>query len=262
MKQQDFFNLSLPKWPALVVVGEPVTREQAMEILIRTDGLRFGGNHRERRNQLNSYLYDVEIPSKDTCWDALEKAIIKKLGTEGESFMNNGVWSYEEQHLAEVGQISLEYLTNHQIISSWIGGAHGWCHWNGEISCNNYNIGKWPSVKEVFDEWKEIAKAFPFLDLRCQLMNHETSYEDKVKDPRPVVEFRVKGGRVTMKLPKAVLKLASRVSPMHGLMHDLIPDLMFANEIGCTMSQFKAAVDLCRTKFKSLKPLKNEAVHS
>jgi 5-methylcytosine-specific restriction endonuclease McrA len=36
MKKQEFFNLGLPKWPALLVTGKAVTEDQAMEILIRT----------------------------------------------------------------------------------------------------------------------------------------------------------------------------------------------------------------------------------
>jgi hypothetical protein len=44
MKKQEFFNLYLPKWPGLLVVGKPVTREQAMEIIIRTDSLWFSTN--------------------------------------------------------------------------------------------------------------------------------------------------------------------------------------------------------------------------
>ena len=31
MKKPEFFNIGLPKWPALAVVGKPVTPEQAME---------------------------------------------------------------------------------------------------------------------------------------------------------------------------------------------------------------------------------------
>ncbi|WOL31480.1 hypothetical protein [Microcoleus phage My-WqHQDG] len=35
----DLMNVELGKWPLLVVTGNPVTPEQAMEILIRTDSL-------------------------------------------------------------------------------------------------------------------------------------------------------------------------------------------------------------------------------
>jgi len=43
-----------------------------------------------------------------------------------------------------------------------------------------------------------------------QVMNHEVDCEEYVDDiPGPVVEFRVKSGRVTMKEPRSVLKRQS-----------------------------------------------------
>ncbi len=231
MKKQDFFNLGLPKWPALVVVGKPVTREQAAEIIVRTDSLYFSTNDHAWGGQLNSYLYDVEKCTSYRLTDAIES----KLGLSARDW--GAVSAYENAATEAVGKITLEYLDNHQIASSWIGGAHGWCSWDGEIGCSNYNIGKWPSVKDVYDEWVRIAKAFPFLELKCQLMNHEAGEEDAV-DPRPVVEFLVKGGRVKMTKPNGYLKQPS------------FTFCGFGNERGCSLAQFKGAVDLCRAKFQ------------
>jgi hypothetical protein len=36
MTNQEFYKISLPKWPECRVDGESVTKEQAQEILIRT----------------------------------------------------------------------------------------------------------------------------------------------------------------------------------------------------------------------------------
>ena len=57
----------------------------------------------------------------------------------------------------DISHIELEYLSNHRIVSSWIGGPHGWCNWEGNIGCNNYNIGKHPSCKEVYNEWIKMS---------------------------------------------------------------------------------------------------------
>jgi hypothetical protein len=234
MKNQDFFNLGLPKWPAFVVVGEPVTPEQAAEIILRTDSLYFSTNDQAWAEDLNSYLYDVEPCSSYRLTDAIQS----KLGLADRDWEK--VSRYENAVTVAVGKIPLNYLNNHQIASSWIGGAHGWCSWNGEIGCSNYNIGKWPSVGEVYDEWARIAKAFPFLELKCQLMNHEASDRDGVDDPGPVVEFRIKNGRVKMVKPEDYIE-----QPSFGGWGG-----MFGNERGCNFSQFKRAVDFCRAKFQ------------
>jgi hypothetical protein len=61
MTKKEFFNIGLPKWTAFAVVGTPVTKEQAMEILIRTDSLCFSTNDREFEKQLNEYLFNLKI---------------------------------------------------------------------------------------------------------------------------------------------------------------------------------------------------------
>ena len=234
MKNQDFFNLTLPKWPAFVVVGEPVTPEQAAEIILRTDSLYFSTNDHSWAGQLNAYLYRVSPCTSFSC----NEAICELLGLpNGGDF--DKAYEYKRAIHESVGKIPLNYLNNHQIASSWIGGAHGWCSWNGEIGCSNYNIGKWPSVGDVYDEWERIAKAFPFLELKCQLMNHEAG-EDDAFDPGPVVEFRIKNGLVKMAKPKDYLK-----HPSFGGWGGV-----FGSERGCSFEQFKSAVELCRAKFR------------
>lgn len=54
-------RFALPKWPALVVGGERVSREQAQEILIRTDDWDHFTNDHEFRSQI---LTTVGIPFK------------------------------------------------------------------------------------------------------------------------------------------------------------------------------------------------------
>ena len=234
MKNKDFFNIWLPKWPAMVVVGRPVSRQQAMEIIIRTDDLSFGSNSPRFNKELEEYLYDVKI-DRDV-YDAVKT----KLDISKEVKYSNEVYDYMYKKRSEVGRVKLTYLNNSRVISSWVGGAHGWCDWNGNIGCNNYNIGKWPSVEEVYNEWKLIAKAFPYLDLTCQLMNHESSCADMVDDPKPLINFVVKNGRVRMKEPDGYISMPVFPEFSYGI---------FRNERGCTIEQFKEAVDYCRNIF-------------
>jgi hypothetical protein len=237
MKNKDFFNIWLPKWPAMVVVGRPVSRQQAMEIIIRTDDLSFGSNSPRFNKELEEYLYDVKIDTDG--WDCIHDAIRVKLGILTDVKYSDAEYDYIDNKRSEVGQLKLEYLTNARIVSNWIGGAHGWCDWDGNIGCNTYNIGKRPTVEEVYNEWKLIAKAFPYLDLTCQLMNHESSCADMVDDPKPLINFVVKNGRVRMKEPDGYKRI-----PKSGV--------FTVDEQGCTIEQFKEAVDYCRNIFVTL----------
>ena len=47
-------NCSLPKWPALLVVGDRVTTDQAAEIIVRTAGYAFCTNDRAWHRQIKS----------------------------------------------------------------------------------------------------------------------------------------------------------------------------------------------------------------
>ena len=237
MTKEEFFNLGLPKWPALLVVGSPVTRQQAMEIIIRTDGLYFSSNDREFDKQLNEYFYDIQIDEAGYGED--KKAIAKKLNVAENDW--NAIFEYQRMKAEEIGRLGLSYLNNSQIVSSWIGGPHGWCDWQGNIHTRNYNIGKWPSVEEVYNDWVTIAEAFPFLDLRCQLLNSEAGEE--VDEQKPVVEFVVKDGKVEMVEPNGLIDVASfGVEDMYD---------RFSNpysERGCTIEQFKEAVNYVKNK--------------
>jgi len=135
----------LTKWPRLIVVGEPVTQEQANEILIRTQSAYLSTNDTQFAKQVTGVFGCVNVNS---------------------SFL-------EEATTVALGILGLEYLNNSRIVSCWIGGPHGWCDWNGHIGTSNYNIGKWPSLEEVHEEWATIAAAFPYLRLRAQLIGDE-----------------------------------------------------------------------------------------
>ena len=247
MKKEEFFKIDLPKWPGLLVRGEKITEEQAAEIILRTSG-RISCNDDNFTNAVKCLIYDVQDDGKSAYYDKVNDLIREKIGVEKDSpGAWEKIWGYKEKRDNEIGILELSYLGNYQICSSWIGGPHGWCNWDGTISACNYNIGKWPTVEVVYEEWVLIAKTFPFLDLRCQLLNHEQRFPEMTTNPGPVIEFRVKGGKVKMSIPSKVLCESEDV--------DVIA---FDKEIGCTIEDVKRALDIClniHPKNLSLNPI-------
>lgn len=206
------FSVDLPKWPALLVVGKRVTRDQAAEILIRTDSWYFSSNDQE--------------------WD---KLLLETVGVE---YTEDRHYPYDvmDKVRARYGQLDLSYLVNSQIVSSWIGGPYGWCHWDGRIFANSFNIGKWPSVKAVLADWKTIAAAFPFLNLKSQLLDQEHGDEGK-----PLVEFTVSEGTATAGPPGDQLIDSDGESSISTFMRTCGSPF---RERGCDIEVFKAALEI------------------
>lgn len=175
----DLNDVGLPKWPALVVVGEPVTVDQAAEILVRTDHWSISTNDRE--------------------WERLVRQTAglppDRMNVKMEELRE--LWAAEDRFRQSIGKLNLEYLSNSQIASCYIGGPHGWCDWAGRIGCSSYNIGKWPDTASVFEEWRIIAEAFPYLRLWSQLYDGEQCEDDVV----PVIEYVVADGEVIAQAP-------------------------------------------------------------
>lgn len=207
-------DVGLPKWPGMVVTGDSVTREQAAEIIVRTDSWYFGCNDRGWEKQIHEAL-GVSVD-------------------EGRYFD----WQATEDLRAEHRVLDLEFLTNSRIASSFIGGANGWCSWDGQIYSINKNIGKWPASKEVAIEWATIATAFPFLNLVCQLHSGESCEEDIV----PVIEYVVENGHVTYR-SGSLEPLVPRVEQTE---EDFVRMFATRTERGCTIDQFKEALKLSR----------------
>lgn len=160
---------SLGKWPRLLVAGEPVTQEQANNILIRTQ---------------------CWPPfTNDRAWEREIAGILAEHG--GPTPLSNGWgWDGVREWGTRIRAVDLSYLSNERIASAWYGGPHGWCDWNGTIAASTWNIGKWPTVEEVADDWQNIAAAWPFLRLRAQLV------PDEGQSGTPAVEWLVADGRV------------------------------------------------------------------
>lgn len=215
----NLVDVALPKWPMMATLGRRVTEEQAAEIIVRCSSLHMTCNDRE-------WLYDVQQvfgiddrPAFDaTRWRAIQ-AIEEQLGT-----------------------LPLSYLElSDRIMSSYVGGPHGWLHWDGRIGECGHNIGKWPRVDEVHREWQAIATAFPFLELRCQLFSGE-GCEDDIK---PLVEYVVANGIARVIKPRSTMTVYPR-----DFSHDIIMMRLNAHmrERGCTLDQLKAGIQLARRK--------------
>jgi len=188
----DINQIRLPKWPALVVKGKKISREQAAEVIIRTDGLDILTNDRESEKFLLNLIYEINGPAS-----SIEKYFQNKLGI---GFVESirAVRDFKEKTFGDLG---LYYLRNQRIVSTNCIGPHGWCNWAGIIYSNTYNIGKNPTAQEVLSEWIKIAETFPFLDLECQLMSGEVS-ENFI---HPIIEFRVKNGKAKAFRPEGLL---------------------------------------------------------
>lgn len=194
----------------------PVTREQAAEIIVRTSGLDFFTN--------------------DRAW---ERALWRELGVELEE--GQSVWrvlsaAEKEDIKRKYGILDLYYLRNHRIVSTWVGGPHGWCDWDGTIGCGNYNIGKCPSIEEIDHEWRIIAEAFPYLNLKAQVYSGETSEEDI----HPVVEWTIKDGQVEIGEPTYEIP----IDPNYALVRFVTTMGSITRERGCSLEQFRLGLDM------------------
>ncbi|PWI16039.1 hypothetical protein DI272_19095 [Streptomyces sp. Act143] len=202
--------MELTKWPRLLVTGQPVTEEQANDILIRT---------------ANLWL----MHTNDREWTAIVGEV---LGMENGP---HGFWTPDSTKAAveRLRCLDLEWLYTSRIASSWIGGPHGWCNWDGTIGSTNYNIGKWPDVESVTEEWQQIAAAFPYLDLRAQLVTDEGSGE-------LAAEWTVAAGRATHREPAPGEPLITEPNNLDEF--DFLHRLFVGGERGVPLPRLRAAV--------------------
>lgn len=215
----DIKNIGLPKWPALVVIGKSISKEEAAEVLVRTN---------DWGNSCNDRSFQAEV------W--------RVAGIFGEDEWHPD-WEKLQAFQERLKILDLEYLHNSRIFSSWIGGPHGWCDWNGRIRTNNYNIGKWPSAETVLKEWEIIAKTFPFLSLKSQLFSGETGEEHSV----PVIEFSVEKGEVSFSRPDGPLDV-----PDFNIEKSVWT--LFSHHVdrerGCAIEQLKNALETTERRLK------------
>lgn len=169
----DLAEIELTRWPRILVVGDPVTEEQANEIILRT----------------TSWI----MPCNDKAWLRMISLLTQiPLSEHHGMFDIDAMTKFERRHRV----LRLEYLVNWRVASSWIWGPWGWCDWDGTIRLTEHSVGsKNPSVAALTEEWIEIAEAFPYLRLRSQALPCDEDSEEGGY-LAPAVEWRVSEGRV------------------------------------------------------------------
>jgi hypothetical protein len=192
---ESVFNRGLPKWPQLKLSGQSVTVEQAKDIISRTDTFitsmseYAGGNN----HTWNKWALDTMGISPIL---ALSKHMFSNDKIDPNPYVPGfGSFYYEvlDEIREQLGFIQTGYVHNTWMSSAFIFGPHGWCAPSGVLSFTD-NVGKWPSVSEVYNDFVTLAKAFPFLNMTATLMSGEEC-EDFVT---PVVTFIIKDGEVNL----------------------------------------------------------------
>lgn len=190
--KEELLERSLPKWPQMIVTGTSLPVDQALEIIRRTDTFFIwgGGNDHEFIDQAKKFAHMPEAPDRsDPKWKDNDDAW-------GEAFRKY----WEEENPAwekKWNLVHLNYVFNSWVSCSYINGPHGWCHPDGSIGFTD-NVGKWPSVKEVLEDWETLAREFPFIEVEVTLTDGEYCEEDTSR----VVSFLVRGGKVEVVDPE------------------------------------------------------------
>ena len=191
----DLLNTNLPKWPQCIIVGKKLEPEQALEIIRRTDNFFSwgGGNNRQWNAKVERTL---QIPQ--------EPAIVRgETGDSQETRLKafHAYWDAIAAWRKRWGHIATEYIYNSWISNAYIGGPCGWCHPDGTILFGE-NIGKWPSVQAVLEDWEILLEAFPFLTINCVLMDREHCEEM----PKPLVALKIREGKIELVGPDEAQK--------------------------------------------------------
>lgn len=189
----------LPKWPQLVVTGDSVSKEQALEIIRRTDyffqgDCENGSDHEFRRKAQKAVHFPEQVQYHDP-------SFYKEDGTRDDDKHMEALrtfWNAREVWQKDWGIVKTEYVYNCWISSSFVYGPHGWCHPDGTIG-HFYNVfTKRPSVEDVYEDLTKLAEEFPFLALEVTLMSEDWCCEDK----KPVISYLVRNGAVELIAPE------------------------------------------------------------
>ncbi len=167
---------SFGKYPIMIVRGEKITFDEADEILIRT----------------NNWNDD----SQDKDWtDVVYRSAGIRMG-----HLNmphpDALRDFQKKYRV----LDLEYCWNHRIMSRHILGPRGWCDWDGVLSYELPIQSKWPLLVELEHEWRMIAEAFPFLNLKVQFAEQKPDdtlhWGDVDREVRPTLQFTVAAGGI------------------------------------------------------------------
>lgn len=201
---QQLLELGLPKWPQMLVTGRSVTVEQAKEIIFATD-----------RFLTDPYPYSGGNAHDVTKWYRKTAGLDRFDDDNSPDFHTpeGEIWWQRRMRWINLVDERLDHLPTEYVRNRWascafIWGPHGWCSPKGEIKYLD-NVGKWPDICTVLEDWQRIAERFPYLDLTATLM----SGEDGDEDAEPVVNIRVERGLAELQEPDITPHLENGVRP-------------------------------------------------
>lgn len=184
MNKETAFDIGLPRWSQLLLTGDPVTQEQAKNIIFATDPFftSFGsgqGNNRSWESRMQKAM-GMEWYHSDR-WT-------RPFSSEDWRVYHalTDMWRHQGN------SVPTEYVQNNWASSCFVGGPHGWCHPDGKLSYSD-NIGKWPGVEDVYADFQAIAARYPFITAKATLMDGE-GCESPIS---PLVTMLISGGEVT-----------------------------------------------------------------
>src|SRR5690606_1615893 len=213
--------------PILMVRGKNIRPEQADLVILRTTSFTGGVSGGGRKvNSMMRRAFGVQSSLYDDNW-----------------------YSEWDRAAAEVGALDVHYVHSDRIVSFSAGGPEGWVRWGGQVFCRNMHLlSKWPSVGEVTDDWRQIAHAFPFLELRAQPVADEWDRKyERVESYRPLAAWDVGGGAAELKAdPGEPLFRPSGLTRAEEIARTYANG--FPPEQGVSERRLRAAVRRCRRK--------------
>lgn len=184
MTPHEAYAINLPKWPRMDVTGVQLTPQQVGEIYLRTDqvftGLLNEYGHGNNHVWRQWYRYACGAGQFDHLFEG-----------EAPILTYRDRWAINDKLNGMFNQLSQNYVHNTWGESCYVGGPYGWLHPSGRISYG-HNIGKYPSVHEVVDDWLVLVTAFPYLDVTVTLWSGEYGERDDGEEQSvPLVTFSV-----------------------------------------------------------------------
>lgn len=170
-------DVNFPKWAMARMEGPEITKDEALEIIRRSD-----------------IFFQSLIKRGQTGYT---KTLSKRLGIKYK-LEEGSIEELEEleKWKKEWGVLGLRFLHTDWISSSYYKGANGWCNpWGGKID-KVWNIGRYPTEELVMKDLEKIGKTFPFLTgLSLTIYDREMASWKKAV---PLVRYQVgEGGVIT-----------------------------------------------------------------
>lgn len=163
-------NFDTEVYPLIYITGESISKEQAFEIIRRTDLFFF---QPERSTESMNLKKDLDMPmNSDDLFYIAEHRLdkIRLFYDRNEYKKAIDVWA------DKWGCLNINHFHNDIISSS---APICWCHPNGEIYFNGYfYINVTNFIESVYNDWKIIANEFKFLNLR--VLCFRLGYEDLI----------------------------------------------------------------------------------